>query len=298
MTDTKEIKVVDLEEKEDDEKIDINTWSVWKSLMNEFSKHETYQTELLKQIKMFNSTMYKQLYTLREEKMTEIKKSLSPKQRKQIDNKPFHEIDKNKYRDLLEHFDKSFIDTVMKLDKDSQEYIKTMINDLDKFLKGRNNQLLLSSPERLDAVVNKLYNNGNDNRSNKNGNPKTLIDKLSSSGSHIITCGLYTLLSSELRNYINDKDSRKSYDYIKLGKFATFVLQQCQNAYGGYYIKLTDKGKDMLDTLSRYDKSADKNGQRKNSILEDLPDDFRKAFKIECIIDIQERQKITPREAR
>jgi hypothetical protein len=156
----------------------------------------------------------------------------------------------------------------------------------------------IDSSERLNFVVNKLYNNGNDNRSNKNGNPKTLIDKIEKTTSPVITCGLYVDIGKECSAYINDKSSRKSFNYVMLGKISKFILDEYKKNRSYHYIKFTEKGLSMLKTMASYESDRLEDGQRNSDILNDLPDDFRKSFKVECIFDFQERQKISPKEAR
>jgi hypothetical protein len=142
----------------------------------------------------------------------------------------------------------------------------------------------IDSEKRLREVVARLYLNGNDNRSQKNGHNDTLINQLLKPH-HIITCGLYENLSLEHRNYINDKEKRRSGTDLKMiQSIAKFILDKHKENNKNHFIRITDTGKQVIEEILEANEFT---GKRMKNI-----------FKVESIFQYQERQKVTPGKAR
>jgi hypothetical protein len=144
----------------------------------------------------------------------------------------------------------------------------------------------IDSEERARKVVARLYRNGNNIRSQKNGCTDTLITKLLKPH-HIVTCGLYESLLKEWRDLINDKSRRKGEngsDLKIIKEIAKFILLKHKENNENHFIRITPTGKQVIEEVLETDEFS---GKRMKNI-----------FKLESIFIHQERQKITPDKAR
>lgn len=140
----------------------------------------------------------------------------------------------------------------------------------------------VSSEARARRVVANLYTNGSDTRSEKNGSPGKLVTTLLA-GKNIITCGLYAHLGREIRAYVNDKTKRREGD-LKINKvICKFILEKEKEDGGKYFIHISSAGRSIIESILSTD---------------EWTANLRKMFKVEVIFPFQERQKVTPKEAR
>lgn len=142
----------------------------------------------------------------------------------------------------------------------------------------------IDSEARLVKVVNKLYVNGSDNRSQKNGNPDALV-KYILKQPHIATCGLYAHMK-EFHNIINDKEARKrgTIDEKTNKTIAKFILDCYRSNKSDYYIHITEQGRNALEEIIEHGTPQNKQS--------------RSIFQLHRIFSIQERQKVTPGKAK
>ena len=92
--------------------------------------------------------------------------------------------------------------------------------------------------DQIMAVVNALYANGNDARSQKNGKPDTFVDKLLDSG-NIIVVGLWHFLPQNYQAMISNKMTIPESDQKLLFKFLlkfanTYDISNPKTAYFCY----------------------------------------------------------------
>lgn len=137
----------------------------------------------------------------------------------------------------------------------------------------------MDSVERLRKVVKTMYKNGNDNRSQKNGNPDSLVD-IVRAVEHISTCGVYDMLGLELQTYVNDEDRRKEGEVKCLKTIAQFILRLEKEGSTEVYIKMSEKGRTILDEFIKTERFIGR--------------DVRNVFNVDKVFRFQERQKVTP----
>lgn len=141
---------------------------------------------------------------------------------------------------------------------------------------------------KATKCVTRLYTSGSDSRQEKNGNPKSLIDKLMKP-SAIRTCGLFARLSADDRKIIDDKDAEAKRNDPKFRKkMASFILdcEKKQHSDDGMFVKLSEEGRMILEIISK---------ELESECTGSLATKIKKQFLIRSIFENQERQKVLQR---
>lgn len=153
----------------------------------------------------------------------------------------------------------------------------------------------INSDLRAREVITAMYRDSNDKRRERNGRPDTLIDLVTGGKKkgnkreerNYITAGVYKLLTTEQKNLINDQVFRKTrecdLDSKQLSvrkEIISTVLKMYQEEKKDVFIRISDKGMAVLKT-----------------IVEGTQDDATKYFKLVDMFEIQERYKISGKDA-
>lgn len=140
-------------------------------------------------------------------------------------------------------------------------------------------EVVLNSRAHLQEIVKAMYRNGSDNRSQKNGSPDALVDKVWTT-EHIATCGIFGLLPRTIQDYINSKAPPAEYKTWQT--IAKFIVEKHKAPNSKYFVRLSERGKGVLSEIIDMNASDFESSAKKLSGV----------FKMSKMFIFQERQKI------